>query len=37
MDAEKNETACNVSDATAYILKIKEKGGLGKKKKTVKC
>jgi hypothetical protein len=34
---EKNETACKVSDATAYILKIKEKGGLGKKKKTVKC
>lgn len=34
---DKNGTACNVPDAAAYILKIKEKGSLGKKKKTVKC
>ncbi|HXB28386.1 MAG TPA: DNA alkylation repair protein [Puia sp.] len=34
---EKNETACKVSDAADYILKIKERGSLGKKKKTVKC
>jgi 3-methyladenine DNA glycosylase AlkD len=34
---EMNGTACKVPDATAYILKIKEKGAIGKKKKTVKC
>jgi 3-methyladenine DNA glycosylase AlkD len=33
----KEGTACKVPDATAYILKVKEKGALGKKKKTVKC
>jgi 3-methyladenine DNA glycosylase AlkD len=37
VSVEKNETACKVADAAAYILKIKERGGLGKKKKTVKC
>ena len=30
-------TACKVRDAAEHILKTKEKGGLGKKKKTVKC
>jgi 3-methyladenine DNA glycosylase AlkD len=30
-------TACKVPDAAAYILKTKNKGVLGKKKKTVKC
>jgi 3-methyladenine DNA glycosylase AlkD len=29
--------AGNLPDAAAYIMKIKAKGGLGKKKKTVKC
>jgi 3-methyladenine DNA glycosylase AlkD len=37
VSVEKNETACKVADATAYILKMKERGSLGKKKKTVKC
>jgi 3-methyladenine DNA glycosylase AlkD len=30
-------TACKVPDAGAYIVKIKDRGSLGKKKKTVKC
>ena len=30
-------TACKVPDAAGYINKIKEKGSLGKKRKTVKC
>jgi 3-methyladenine DNA glycosylase AlkD len=30
-------TACKVPDAALYINKIKERGSLGKKKKTVKC
>jgi 3-methyladenine DNA glycosylase AlkD len=37
LSVDMNGTACKVPDAAAYILKIKEKGGLGKKKKTVKC
>ena len=32
-----NGTASKAPDAAAYILKIKDKGGIGKKKKTVKC
>jgi 3-methyladenine DNA glycosylase AlkD len=32
-----NGTACKVPSAAAYIQKIKEKGSIGKKKKTVKC
>jgi 3-methyladenine DNA glycosylase AlkD len=32
-----NGTSCKVPDAVDHILKIKEKGSLGKKKKTVKC
>jgi 3-methyladenine DNA glycosylase AlkD len=32
-----NGTACKVPDAEAYIGKVKERGSLGKKKKTVKC
>ncbi len=32
-----NGTACKVPDANEYILKMKNKGVLGKKKKTVKC
>ncbi len=34
---DKNGTACEVPDAAAYISKIKERGDIGKKKKTVKC
>jgi len=33
----KEGTACKIPDATVYILKVKDKGALGKKKKTVKC
>lgn len=32
-----NGTACKVPDAAEYIIKIKNRGSLGKKKKTVKC
>ncbi|MGH9870739.1 MAG: DNA alkylation repair protein [Candidatus Polarisedimenticolia bacterium] len=31
------DTACEVPDAAAYIRKVKERGSLGKKRKTVKC
>ncbi len=34
---EKEGTACKVPDAAEYIIKAKNKGVLGKKKKTVKC
>lgn len=34
---DKNGTACKVPNALDYILKIKDKGAIGKKKKTVKC
>ncbi len=34
---DKTGTACKVPDAAEYILKAKNKGSLGKKKKTVKC
>lgn len=34
---DSNGTACKVPDAVSYILRIKEKGTIGKKKKTVKC
>ena len=37
VSVDKNGTSCNVPDAAEYILKIKDKGSLGKKKKTVKC
>jgi 3-methyladenine DNA glycosylase AlkD len=30
-------TACKVPDAVAYINKIRERGSLGRKRKTVKC
>lgn len=32
-----NGTSCKVPDANAYLQKIKDRGGIGKKKKTVKC
>ena len=31
------ETACKVPDAAEYINKVKQRGGIGKKRKTVKC
>ncbi|HEY9196787.1 MAG TPA: hypothetical protein VIM77_10995, partial [Mucilaginibacter sp.] len=32
-----NGTSCKVPEAIGYINKAKERGSLGKKKKTVKC
>ena len=32
-----NGTSCKVPDAITYINKVKDRGSLGKKKKTVKC
>jgi len=32
-----NGTACKVPDAVEYIMKVKNKGAVGKKKKEVKC
>jgi hypothetical protein len=32
-----NGTACKVPDAAEYIMKVKDRGSLGKKKKMVKC
>ena len=32
-----NGTACKEPDAIAYIAKMKDKGNMGRKKKTVKC
>ncbi len=32
-----NGTACKVPDAVEYIMKVKNRGSLGKKKKEVKC
>lgn len=32
-----NGTACKIPDVAAYIMKIKDRGSLGKKKKAVKC
>ena len=37
VEVDKNGTACRVPVATEYISKMKAKGTLGKKKKTVKC
>jgi 3-methyladenine DNA glycosylase AlkD len=37
VSVDMNGTACLVPDVTAYIQKVKDKGTLGKKKKTVKC
>jgi hypothetical protein len=34
---DKEGTACKVPDAIEYINKVKDRGNLGKKKKTVKC
>jgi 3-methyladenine DNA glycosylase AlkD len=37
VSVDMNGTACLVPDAADYIQKVKAKGTLGKKKKTVKC
>ena len=37
VSVDMNGTACLVPDASEYIQKVKAKGTLGKKKKTVKC
>jgi 3-methyladenine DNA glycosylase AlkD len=37
IQAENKEITSRLPDAVGYILKMKEKGSLGKKKKTVKC
>ncbi len=37
ISSEMKGPAATLPDAAAYIMKIKAKGGLGKKKKTVKC
>jgi 3-methyladenine DNA glycosylase AlkD len=37
VEVDKNGTACKVPVATEYISKMKAKGTLGTKKKTVKC
>jgi 3-methyladenine DNA glycosylase AlkD len=34
---DSNGTSCKVPDASVYINKVKDRGSLGKKKKTVKC
>jgi 3-methyladenine DNA glycosylase AlkD len=31
------DTACKITNATEYINKVKKRGAIGKKKKTVKC
>jgi 3-methyladenine DNA glycosylase AlkD len=35
--ADMNGTACKVAGAVEYIMKVKNRGSLGKKKKEVKC
>lgn len=37
VSVDMNGTACKIPSARQYILKVKEKGLLGRKKKTVKC
>ena len=37
VSVDMNGTACEVPDPATYIQKVKDKGTLGKKKKTVKC
>jgi hypothetical protein len=37
VDVDMNGTACKLPDAVGYINKVKDKGLLGRKKKTVKC
>jgi 3-methyladenine DNA glycosylase AlkD len=37
VSVDMGDTACKVPDATAYIDKIKQRGAIGKKRKSVKC
>jgi len=37
VDVDMGETACQVPDAAAYIEKVRKRGTVGKKRKTVRC
>jgi hypothetical protein len=37
VSVDMGDTACKVPDALEYIEKAREKGTIGKKRKTVKC
>jgi 3-methyladenine DNA glycosylase AlkD len=37
VEVDMGDTSCKVPDAAAYIDKVRKKGTLGKKRKTVKC
>ena len=37
VDVDMGDTACKVPDAAAYIEKVKQRGSIGRKRKTVKC
>lgn len=37
VEVDVGDTACKIPDAVAYIKKVKDRGTIGKKRKTVKC
>jgi len=37
VEVDMGGTCCKVPDATSYIAKVKQRGSLGKKRKTAKC
>jgi 3-methyladenine DNA glycosylase AlkD len=37
VEVDMGDTACQVPDATAYIEKVRQRGTIGKKRKTVRC
>ena len=37
VDVDMGDTACQVPDAAAYIDKVRQRGTIGKKRKTVRC
>lgn len=37
VEVDMGDTACKVPDAAAYIEKVRQRGSIGKKRKTVKC
>jgi 3-methyladenine DNA glycosylase AlkD len=37
VSVDMGDTSCKVPDAVAYIEKVKQRGSIGKKRKTVKC
>lgn len=37
VSVDMGETACKVPDAVEYIQKVRDRGSIGKKRKTVKC